>query len=376
MQLTGRGWAVLGAAGVLLAAGVAAGLPLLRALAGVAAGAVLVAVVAGRRHALPSIRREVHPVRLQCGERAVARLVVGNDSRRLLPAFVARDAVGGEVREVPVRALAAGARTWEVYDLPTTRRGRVPVGPLVVERADVLGLVRSRGEVGEVAELWVYPRRHAVRLAGAGSSRHHHEGGPPPWPVAGSTDLRALREYVPGDALRLLHWKASARTGRLVVRDYTDPVRPWCVVLLDDRAEALPAAAFEEAVELTASILWEACEQDRPVRLATASGVRVAAAGGAAGARAVLDRLCVVEQVPAGPVEVTDIASRQGDGWFVHVGGPPTTAVAVTARRFGSAALFDLSGGGSTGTGSAEAGTICATSAAAALRTWNALVQR
>jgi uncharacterized protein (DUF58 family) len=39
----------------------------------------------------------------------------------------------------------------------------------------------------------------------------------------GEDDLRALREYVPGDATRLIAWKASARTGDLLVRQLEAP---------------------------------------------------------------------------------------------------------------------------------------------------------
>jgi uncharacterized protein (DUF58 family) len=373
MRLTARGWAVLAAAVVLLAAGLLLGLPLLRALAGFGAGALLVSLVPVLRRVQPTVHREVHPRRLQRGEQAVARLVVANDTGRRQPAFVARDTVGGEVREVAVRALPRGASTWQVYELPTGRRGRVVVGPLVVERGDLLGLARSRGEIDEEpAELWVYPRRHAVRLAPAGRPRHHHEGAPPPWPVAGSMDLRALREYTPGDDLRHLHWKATARTGQLMVREYTDPAQPWCVVLLDDRSTALPPAAFEEAVEVAASILWEAAEQERPARLATASGLRVDTTGGAAGARVVLDRLCELPQVPADGIDVERLAPRRGDGWFVHVGGAVPAQVAVAAARFGEAVLFDLSPDPDVAPHGVP--TVRAADAAAAVRAWNARV--
>lgn len=372
MRLTARGKALLVVAALLLVGGSLLGMPLLRALAGVALGAVLVAVVPHSRPLRPTIHREVHPSRLQRGEAAVARLVVANDTGRRLPAFVALDMIGGVEREVAVRALAAGAGTWHVYDLPTRRRGRVTVGPLAVERTDLLGLVRSRAQLGEVEELWVHPRRHPVRLLAAGRSRHHHEGDPPPGPVAGSTDLRSLREYVPGDPLRHVYWKASARTGQLMVREYTDPAQPWCVVLLDDEQEALAPTAFEEAVEVAASILWEAAEQGRPVRLATTSGVRLDAAGGVAGVRAVLDRLCVLGQERrTGAMAVADLTPRRGEGWFVHIGGPPTTPVAALAQRFGRAALVDLSGGAA----GDDATTVRAADAAAAVRSLTALAR-
>ena len=36
-----------------------------------------------------------------------------------------------------------------------------------------------------------------------------------------------------------MHWRASARAGQLLVREYVDPVQPQCTVVLDDRAAAV-----------------------------------------------------------------------------------------------------------------------------------------
>lgn len=368
MRLTARGWALLATAAALLVAGALLGLPLLRALAGVAAGALVVALVPALGRLRPDIRRDLHPDRVQRGTPAIARLTVRNPTGGRQPAFTVVDRIGDEERSIPVRALPAGAETWQVYELPTDRRGPVRVGPLVVERSDLLGLARSRSEVGQPTVLRVYPRRHAIRLATDGRARHHHEGEPPAVPVSGSMDLRALREYVVGDEPRHLHWKATARTGQLMVREFVDPAQPWCVVLLDDRADALSPAGFEEAVEVAASILWEACEQERPARLVLASGPSVETAGGAAGARLLLDRLSEVGQAARGGEHPPDLGVPEG--WFAHVGGALPDPMAVAARRFGRAVAFDLSGGGEPG----AVPTVRATDAAAAVRAWNALV--
>ena len=72
------------------------------------------------------------------------------------------------------------------------------VGPLSVERSDLLGLARSRTDVGDATSPWVHPRRHPVQVTGGGRLRHHHEGVLPDQPVRGTNDLRSLREYVPG----------------------------------------------------------------------------------------------------------------------------------------------------------------------------------
>lgn len=368
---------MLVAAVVLFAAGLLLGLPLLRALAGFAAGALVVAIVPILGRQRPSIDRVVYPDRVQRGETATAELVVSNTSRVRQPAFVAVDRLGAESREVAVRQLPAGGVARYRYELPTSQRGRVTIGPLTVERSDLLGLASTRSELGQPGELRVYPRRHPVRLSVAGRSRFHHDGDPPPRPGRGSIDLRSLREYVVGDELRHLHWKATARTGQLMVREYVDPAQPWCVVLLDTRATALARAAFEQAVEVAASIVWAACAEDRPVRLCTTEGLRLDVAAGSAAVRDVMDVLCDVVQEPGdeSTPDLTRVGGARGDGWFAFAGGSDTAAVRPTAQRFGTSVLFDLS---ATAVEIAHDGLLAlrAPTAEEALRAWNAVVAR
>lgn len=375
MRLTGRGKALLAGAVALLAVGMLLGMPLLRGLAGFALAAVAVAVVPTLGVVRPSVRREIHPDRVQRGTPAVAQLIVSNESARRQPAFVARDTVGDTNVEVTVRELPAGGSARYLYELPTEKRGRIAVGPLVLERTDLLGLAQTRIEVGDPVDLWVYPRRHPVRLPAAGRPRLHHEGDPPPFPVRGSMELRALREYVVGDEPRHLHWKATARTGQLMVREYVDPAQPWGMMLLDDRASALTPERFEEAVEVVASLLWEACERDQPTRLCTTSGVRIDSVGGADAARALLDRLSSLSQADRSDLGL-DLATATGQrhaGWCAVVGGAASRDVAVAVRRFARAVVIDLSA-----TGGDEAGvpTIRVANAADAVRGWNAVIAR
>jgi uncharacterized protein (DUF58 family) len=319
--------------------------------------------------------RTVEPRRLERGERASAVLVVRNDTAQRQPAFVATDRAGPTVVELPVPALAPGAGSEHRYDIPTDRRGQLEVGPLTVERSDLLGFARSRTEAGDVLALWVVPRRHPVRLAGGGRLRHHHEGLVPDRPLRGATDLRAVREYVPGDELRHVHWRASARAGQLLVREYVDPVQAHCTVVLDTRPEPLDAAAFEEAVEVAASVLWAAAAEGHRVELVVGQGAD-AAGSGADGGRAVLDRLAAVAQRPGHDLVRTLDVVRRGPrgGWLVLVTGSADPAVfaALTALRGGFAPItvFDLSGWADT-VGAPGIVTVRARTAMAALDVWN-----
>lgn len=269
---TARGVVVLGlGAGATLAglwAGygglVGLGLALL-ALVGVSAASVLVPVplVVERELSRSSVPR------LDACE-AVVRLT--NGSSWLPLTLDGAERVGDRDLPLPVAAAALrpGATVEMRVDVPTVRRGTVPVGPLTLTRQGLLGLAAARSRHGRAVQVTVLPRLlvasgppPGVRRGHAGADERVEHGG---------TDLVGLREYVPGDDLRRLHWATSARTGTLMVREDADPSQPHLTVLVDDRATSYDGDAFEEAVDTAASLTAAALADGSPVRVMTATG--------------------------------------------------------------------------------------------------------
>jgi uncharacterized protein (DUF58 family) len=309
------------------------------------------------------------------GTPALATLRVRNPGERRQPGWTAADLLGGEHRQVNVRPLAPNQVATYHYELPTRRRGRLVVGPLALERTDLFGLVTSRIPTGDTTTLWVHPRRHPVRSLAGLRPRHHHTGAPPPDPLRGSVDLRTVREYVVGDEVRHLHWKALARTGALMVREYVDPAQPRFSLLLDDRSDVLTPEQFEEAVEVAASLVHVAVTSGRHTQLLTsATGVRASTSGGLAAARTLLDRLCELEQVP-GDAETAGAAVRHRDqgGLLVYVTGGRGAADAPTLRALRAAfprlVVFDLAP--ESGAPRRWVPVVRTEDAAAAIRAWN-----
>lgn len=374
MRLTRRGIAVLGASVVLYVAGLSAGYPLFRALAGTGVAVVAAAVLLSVRRPAVTVSREVHPDRVERGKAALATLRVSNPSARRHPGFTAADRAGEIRRRVTIRALPGNGEATYHYELPTQKRGRMTVGPLQLERSDPLGLTRSGRPAGEHATLWVHPRRHPVRTVRGSHPRHHHEGRAADDSLRGSTDLRDVREYVIGDEVRHLHWKATARTGQLMVREYADPDQPRLTVLLDDRAFALTAELFEEAVEVAASILFDAVLSGQVTRLLTTGGLDVTPSGPSA-ARQVLDALCLLEQ-SGGSGEVGDAwsAARSAGGRLVVVGGNDDALRAEAAKESSRVlAVVQLSPGQAAASGSTVR-VLTAPDAVAAVGLWNGAV--
>ncbi|MFG1917888.1 DUF58 domain-containing protein [Micromonospora sp. NPDC048898] len=271
MGITARGVGLLVAAVVLLAVGFRFAYPELTLL-GAAAGAAVgyAALVAAWRPRL-TVTRHADPDRVARGEPASMMVTVRNAGRLRSANLLAEDRCGDRGVPVPVLRLRPGRDTEVRYDVPTHRRGVVPVGPLRVTRRDPLGLVALARPYGTVVPVWVYPRVHPLTAVprGAGRSLDGRVDGVP----HGSITFDSLREYVVGDELRRVHWRTSARVGELMVRENVDTSLPRLVVLLDNRAVAHPrrvggvAESFESACEAAASVVTAAHREDLPVVL-------------------------------------------------------------------------------------------------------------
>ena len=145
------------------------------------------------------------------------------------------------------------------------------------------------GEVEGVA-LLVVPRVRPVSLAALPSALADFGGSA----EMGTTTFATLREYVIGDELRHVHWRSSAKTGKLMMRQYVDVTRPRITLVLVAEERAYTSAdEFEEAVDFIASLAAVASSSGLDVEVVTTSGERASHGGGRSSA--VLDLLALVE---------------------------------------------------------------------------------
>ncbi|WP_328345201.1 DUF58 domain-containing protein [Micromonospora sp. NBC_00421] len=271
MGLTARGAGLLVAASALLGAGLRFAYPELTVLGAAGAVAVGQAVLGAARRPRLVVDRAADPDRVAVGEPARMTLTVRNAGRLRVTTLLAVDRCADRPVPVPLLRLRPGRDTTLGYDVPTRRRGVLPVGPLRVTRRDPLGLYAATRPYGPATVIRVHPRVFPLTAVptGAGRSLDGRVDGVP----HGSITFDSLREYVVGDELRRVHWRTSARVGELMVRENVDTSLPRIVVLLDNRAAAHPeraggvAGSFESACEAAASLVVAAFRQDLPVVL-------------------------------------------------------------------------------------------------------------
>jgi uncharacterized protein (DUF58 family) len=328
-MITRRGWALVGSAGGLFVAGRVLGLVQLAVLAFVAVLTLLAAFVWVRiRDPLLAGRRELKE-RLQVGVQGRVDLVVAAD--RTTATLSVNDAFDGGRRaaRLLLAPLHAGEEARAAYRFPTDRRGRYEVGPLRVTVADPFALFERTRVVLGTEEVIVYPRvRDVFAPPETGGLDLDREQPRVRSRIEPSGEFHTLREYAPGDDLRHVHWRSTARRGHLMMRQNEARRRTPVLVMLDVRPGAHDRASFERAVEACASIVTAIERTGRPVEVMTSTGQMI----GAPGRRhlgTVMDELAVVE--PHGPDRISASDSRYRSGALVAIIGraQPNDAAAL-----------------------------------------------
>jgi uncharacterized protein (DUF58 family) len=298
--LTVRGRVLLVGAAVLIGVGIWLRYPELTALGGAAIVADIVALLAVVRTPALDTKRSVFPHSVQRGANATATVQVTNTSRWRLPRMQAWDVAGPGREPFRVPALKAAEPYEGTTRLPTRRRGLIVSGPLLVDRADVLGLAFRSLDTGLIDTLYVQPKAVTVTMP-ASSMARSADGPQSETTVQGTLAFHSLREYVPGDEPRHVDWKATAHAGgRLLVKQHVDTSLAGVAVVLD---VALPkpdaesangivlglglgsgpasyAEAFETSVDCAASLACAAATASHPLTLVDGHGRDLLSSGG------------------------------------------------------------------------------------------------
>lgn len=227
--------------------------------------------------------------RVVAGQGVVGEIIVRNHGRRIaLPGRIDIP-VGSGLVEFGVPLLRPRHTVAQPLDIPDLRRGIVTVGPATTVRSDPLGLLRREHAFEDVHELYVHPRTTSVPSTSAGLIRDL-EGSPTRRLVDADMSFHAIREYAPGDSRRQIHWKSTAKTGQLMVRQYEESRRSrMAIVLAIAEPEYSDADEFELAVSAAASLGLRAIHDARDVDIVVGSEVP----------RVVRGRLRAVQHLPA-----------------------------------------------------------------------------
>jgi len=246
---------------------------------------------------LEAVRRLV-PNRVHAGSPCRVDLHVRNLGTRRSPVVTARDPFDGGRRWARFRLapLRPGEGCTAAYRVPTDRRGLFNLGPLQLVRTDPLGLITRSVDLAEQDTLTVYPR--VERITALPHTRGADpRGGSVTQPSFGPSgeEFHALRPYVMGDDMRRVHWKSSARTEDLLIRQDELPWQGRATVVVDLRASVHDDPSFEAAMSAAASIATACLAAGLELRLVGTDGVDTGHGVGRGHLDRILERLAAWE---------------------------------------------------------------------------------
>ena len=203
--------------------------------------------------------------RVVAGESAIGQLTVTNPTRRLLTGIRIEVPVGEGLADFQVPALPPSGWYEDLFTVPALHRGVIPVGPIRAVRADPIGLVRRERQWDEQVDLFVHPRTISVPSMSTGFVRDL-EGNPTRDLTSSDVSFHALREYMPGDEPRSIHWKSTAKTGQYMVRQFEETRRSHLMIALSlADADYADDEDFEMAVSVVGSLGVRAIRDGRTI---------------------------------------------------------------------------------------------------------------
>ncbi len=176
-------------------------------------------------------------------------------------------------------------RRW-MMRTPCIIRGKFRLGPITLASSDPFGIFRVERQIDITNEVLVYPQ--TVPLPGFSLPSAELPGGQN---VKTRTyhvtpNVSSLRDYQPGDSLNRIHWRSTARTGKLMVKEFElDPTAEVYIVLdmhegaqqgmqrirtrhsTPEHEQRHIETTEEYAVQVAASISRHLLDQNRPVGL-------------------------------------------------------------------------------------------------------------
>jgi uncharacterized protein (DUF58 family) len=140
----------------------------------------------------------------------------------------------------------------DIKEMVAVRRGPVSAHAWRMGTSDPLGFFVGVRRVPESEVALILPR--FASLAGRRPARELEAAMAAPRAGSGN-ELFGIREYRPGDSLRRIHWRSSARHGELVVREYEPPGVPTLTILVDPAPPTVEIA--DQVARIAASEAWD-----------------------------------------------------------------------------------------------------------------------
>jgi len=152
-------------------------------------------------------------------------------------------------------SIKSGDSTTLMMACTPLKRGVMHFATMKLILPDPLGVFQKMYEAEQPEDhVVVLPKRYRLpELELSGTSRNQMGGEVASQSAGQVGEFIGLRDYKPGDPLKLIHWRSYAKTGKPIVKEYEDVFFPRCGLVLDTCCPFQELDKFEEAVSIAAS---------------------------------------------------------------------------------------------------------------------------
>jgi len=171
--------------------------------------------------------------------------------------------LGVRWRDLSIPVLLPAAELTLQHELVPQRRGILNLRQVVVAWPDPFGLCHTFRRIRCPQRVTILPRRYPISpLALPGKRQYQPRGVSLASTIGESEEFIALRDYRPGDPLKHVYWRATAKLNKPVIKEFQDEFFVRHALVLDTFSERGETEAFEEAVSVAASFACTIPEQE------------------------------------------------------------------------------------------------------------------
>lgn len=187
--------------------------------------------------------------------------VVLLNNRKFMPAFMIRIRFGGYEAFFPI--VEAGRQREKYISAVFAKRGRYSFKDNYLCSVFPFNFFIRCRKMDDIFELIVFPKIKKCEYHDMFQSKGRHRGEEPTGRTGYDGDVVSFRSYITGDPLKYIHWKATAKTGRLKTKELSALSHRPVVIDL----EKMPAGDIEEKISCATYIVLSLFKNGIPFRL-------------------------------------------------------------------------------------------------------------
>ena len=178
-----------------------------------------------------------------------------------------------------------------IYTISAAKRGEHRFNNIRISTGDMLGFYDRKAVIECRDKILIYPRYETVGFSEAEAVYEHGNHASPVQNQSEHTIVTGVRDYLPGDRISWIHWKATAKRNEFMTKEFEERKGRDAIIILDQT----PSKEFEELVALAASLTHSLLKKGTGVGYAGTNGMTVPIGHGKTQRESIFYRLAIAD---------------------------------------------------------------------------------